>query len=360
MAEEVKLTERELAIAQGRDPDVIALPDETLPDDAAPSTATVTDEQPGTDASNTGGGTEAAAAPPATWLTDDVKQLAASYGLADDDLKDFSSAGEFNKFARLTDRRLAADADRARKAWEAKQAEQQAQNTATTQAVENAKVAAKLVKIDLEKRKASGYDEEAIDIFAKHNELVDYVEQSRAEREAEQNRFQHLEQQFQHFQGYAAQAEWQRQLDSFHDSVDALENSRYGKSVGADGRPLRLNQAEDEARRKLFEASRQVAANIARVPGVPLPSNKVLLQRAEQLAFAEDIRAEERRKMAESISEQSKRRRPVASARQPNGHVAPTKTNQHKTVNDLVAEVINNPEVVAADKRARELSGVGA
>lgn len=344
--------------------------DNTLPDAALSAPSAVPSAEPvGTEASATpvvASGTEAAGSQPESWLNDEYKALASSYGIGDDDLKDFGSAAEFNRVTRLIDKQLLNFAQTPTK--ETPPATPPAEQP-TAAEVKQALKLGRLDKLDLDKLKAAGYDDDALAVFGKqndsierHNELVDYLEQRASAEKQFEDRFGKLEQGFQQFQQVLMQAESQRRLDQFHNAVDSLGDARYGKSLDDTGRPKAITEAEDAARRKLFETVTMLENGIAASQEkagqqIKLPPPSVLLKRAHQLAFADDIRAEERRKIQEQIAEQSKKRRPVEQHRGPNGQFAPAPQAGPQSPDQMAREVAENPQLKALYERFQEENG---
>lgn len=352
----VELTERELALAQGTNPDAVAT-ETTVP------SAEVSAEPVSTEAVPSGVGTDAASSTEAkSWITDEHRQLATSYGFNDDDLKDLTSADEFRRATRLIDRQLTSSGQAFLAANQPNTQQTATPQTtqATTQAVANAQAAAKLAKIDVGALKAKGYDDDTIALISNQNNVIDEVESLREERKQEREKFEQLNTSFSQWQQQQAQYARAAQVNAFHDAVDSLGDGRFGKTVSQEGRPVQLSPQEDALRRKLYETAETLAVGIvARAKAVnaqpQLPPLPVLLRRAQQLAFGDDIRAEAQRDMANKLSEQSKKRRPVASTRATQ-YVAPSKDGP-KTVNDLVKEVSNAPAVVEAWNQMQQASG---
>lgn len=360
--EPVVLTERELAIAHGENPDTVA-PVEAAPVEAAaekvvePVVETPAAETPPAEAP-----AEPAEVKPPSWLTAEHRELAASYGLSEDDLTDFDSTAEFTRAARIIDRQNASLGQLARQQFQERQNQQSEKQNghAAAQAVENAKTAAKLAKLDLEKLKAAGYDEEMLEFAANQNVLGDEVERLQKERDEDRAKYEQLNSQFARWQQQQEAEQQAARIASFHDAVDSIGDPRFGKSVDESGRAVQLPEQAESQRRKLYEQAETLAAGIvtrARAAGAQpaMPSMAVLIRRAHQLAFADDIRAEERKKVQQEITEQSKRRRPVAQVRQPVGQVA--KRDAPLSVNEQVQEVANHPEVVAAWNKMLENAG---
>ena len=117
--EPVELTERELAIIGGKDPDAIAEAATENRDGAGAETDDAASSTPADDESTaesagepvkdevpSGGGKEAADSAVPSWIKDDHRELAKSYELTDEDLRDFASETEFRRATRIIDKEL--------------------------------------------------------------------------------------------------------------------------------------------------------------------------------------------------------------------------------------------------------------
>ena len=286
-------------------------------------------------------GTEAAAAaePPKPWFSDADKELAASYGFGDDDLKDFADQREFNRVARLLDKQLLASVQREQPEPHKQNGHEQAAPTSSTADAKPAKQ--KFTKLDLDKLKEVGHDPETIEQFKRLNDLVDHAENLEQQRAQEQARVEQLEQNFTQFQQLMWQAEQQRRANAFHDAIDNLGDERFGRAFGTDGKPTAITKEQDEARRKLYETVETLKAGLA-ARGQQIPAESLLLRRAKQVAFAEDIAKEAVAKRNQEIAAQSKLRRPVQQARNNAGQFASKKPlvamNQHERISAVAAD----------------------
>lgn len=309
----IELTEREIAIIEGRDPDVVeAGAKEAVKDDKSAELAADSSEGgsvAGKDAGpDTNGGKDAASP---SWFSEDDKSLGESYGLTEDDLRGFASRDEFRKAARLLDKQFAKAAKQPPEAAAEKSAEKPGEKAGEKPADTKAKptegkTADEELNLDPEEYEKAGYD----------NETVKLVKARKADFERIKALEARLARQEQIFQ----EQEAARSMAHFHQMVDGLDADRYGRAVDEQGRFSKLEQAHDENRRKLFEASDTIIAGIvarARERGEEpvFPTHKALLQRAELLAFGDDIRQQERAKQQKEIAEQSKRRRPAGTVR---------------------------------------------
>jgi hypothetical protein len=348
-SESVELTEREIALAQGLDPDTVGSEASTenrdgageVTDDAASSTPADQDEstaesvgQPVKDDGAIGtpdGGTEAAEPAVPAWIKDEHRELAKSYGITADDLQDFGSEQEFRRVGRMIDKQFAAQAA-------------PVETPAPQQAVQPKAPATDNVSVtrpdlDPDKFKAAGYDDEVLNVvkFAK-------------EREAE---FAKLQERLESQERANQEAEYRRTYETLEATYDSMDGRRYGRRANKDGSQRELSRGERESRDRVNQAANTLAAGIIHT-GKQLPPIGILLQRAEALTFAEDIRAEERRKVQAAITDQSKRRRPVAGQRPVK---AAARSGKPTTMNEYAAEVANSPAVVKAWNDAQEAAG---
>jgi len=232
-----------------------------------------------------GGGTEAA-----KWYGDDVLQLAASYDLTADDLDEIGGAEAFQAATRVLDRRLR---------MAASQAENERRDVP---AAKDGEQATEDLELDPEFYAREGYDEATLKVVkaaaaavAKSAALEREMAELRQWREAESKR---------------ADAErWQSFVSDFHRDVDAMGDELFGSSA-EDARVLKGAADSEAAQRrvKLFETLMQYNAAFGDVP------LSVKVKRAANLAFGDVIREREKRSVIEKIADQSRKRRPVASA----------------------------------------------
>lgn len=237
------------------------------------------------------------------WITDDIRLLARSYGFEDADLTEFSSAKEFDKAARLYERRLAALV---------KPPEQPGTQPAGTQQPGQAEQDA-LPDLDLEKFKAGGYDDQTV-------ELVEFTKKLADSFKAAQDQVKFLKEQEDVRIRQQQEMMVKAHLQTFHNYVNTLDESRFGRTVDKTGKPLAIDPALEANRRKLFEQADIIARGIqsraAMTGQQPVyPSFETIIKRAEAMAFADDIRQAERERVTKELREQSARRRPVGASK---------------------------------------------
>jgi hypothetical protein len=295
-----------------------------------------------------GGSTEAARSAtqsnngqePKEWLTDAHRELASSYGLADEDLKDFGSEAEFRRATRLIDRQLTAAVEAQRQAQErANQEQTRKQAEDAAKANQATSTAPKLTKLDLAKLKEAGYDEDTINLLKTQNDVIDYLESSEKEKAELREQTKRLEQQFQSFSQMSAQPKPSAAPTSSTKRSMAWVMSGSAKPSAPMGSFRQLSRAADDNRRKLYDTAEMLAQGMLaqqRAAGMQpqLPPLSVILQRAKALAFAEDIRAEERKKVQAEVTAQAKRVRPVATQSAPTTANSPArKTSRCRSTN---------------------------
>lgn len=304
----LELTDREIALAQGLDPDDVA--------DGA--TANAADDVAGSgdgdlyagEGEATDGGDVGKDADAPSWITDDVKALAGTYGLGDEDLADLDSEADFLRVARVIERRRAAGAVGA---------ESEAAKPAGTvpATVDPAAVNGDdLPTIDPQTYIDAGYDEETVALARvaaamqkKLNEIAPAIEQQQRAFAEEQHR---------------------RTAEEFHRVADEL--GRYGTHA-------KLTGDDDAKRKRLWEAAAVVAKDLeASGSSVPL---KTILQRAEIVAFGDEIMAERKAELAKKVKSQSSRRRPVGRATATPG----TKRVLPGDSDDPVAAIMATPDM---------------
>ena len=288
----MELTERELAIIDGKDPDALDVVDD--PADQHPEQpetdenqgdlgAPVSDEPPSDEEIEAEEAADQKAeetreAEPADWMTDEVRSLAYSYGMTDDELSGFESQEEFERTGRLLDRRLTQIVETptqeepkfSYEEWEA-MVKSRAENQPSKQPED---APASQGKIDPEYYRNNDYDDETVKI----------VETLRAEQERN-DRIEALltQQQEQENQRYM-----QEEINSFHRAVDSYRPDFFGQTIKDDGTTPRLNQEHTERRSKLYGEVARLAQGM-QMSGQAVPGYDVLVRRASGIAFAEDF-----------------------------------------------------------------------
>ena len=347
--EKVELSEREIALAQGKDPDeAVETTPETVEPAAKADPAKDTAQGSGTDADNTTPAVAGRVAP--AWIKDTHLDHAASYGLTKDDLEEFGDEESYRRTTRLLDKQNYLAGQQASQAERSTATPSQGQPQPTQQVkpqapAQDGGVAKKLEKLDLEKLKANGYGEDELAIFGRFNDLLD---ENQATREkAERIERYHQEQaQSQHIQ-------------EFHVASDTLNEELFGK-VYKDGKVQNVSEQQGKNRQKLYETALTMVSGMvsrAQAAGIEpnIPPMPVLLQRVQDFAFANEIKEQARKQQTAAIAEQSKRRRPAAG--RPH-RTAPTSTGKD-TVHPAKA-IADSPEVLDLWNKFQEANGAAA
>jgi hypothetical protein len=325
------LTDREIAILEGHDPDS---PD-TDAADAAHSDA-------GTDAENSGG-TDApentdepvAGKIEASWITPEVEAEAETYGFSKDDLIDLGDEDSYKRTKRVLDRTLYTTGQRSLQAPSpapqpvAKDGAQGGKDPAPTG----------FQKFDLDKLRAEGYDDHVLSLSKQINELAD--------QNAKYTKF--IEQQEQAAQAAAHTAH----LNEFNAAADALDAELFGK-LG----DKKFGKEHNANREKLYDAALTIVSGIAaraQAAGqeARIPPMSTLLQRARDYAFADQLKQRETKRRTAEIAKQSAQRRPVAGRS--------VKTTPTVSVEkDPIKRIANAPDLVEFFRNAQEENGVAA
>lgn len=289
MTTEIKLTDREIAIAEGRDPETI----ETT--DSAPEQDVQEDRVEAEDAADVSSD---------DWIDSEAKELASSYGLSDEDLKAFNSADDLRKHTFLLDKQLYDEAAAGKKVSEPEVKEEK-QATGETATSEDDDL------IDPKKYSDEGYDEETVKLATslrrqqeKTREAMKLLEELNGWRKS--------------FEDDLAQQEMVQVTNEFHRALDSIGDDRFGRAYDESGRIVDLNKDAHTHREKVWEAMKVLENGIyarAREKGVAptVPPRDVLVQRAYQLAYPEAVKATKRQQTIETAKAQSAKRRPVGN-----------------------------------------------
>jgi hypothetical protein len=267
------------------------------------------------------GGKEAAS--PASWINDEARGLARSYGLSERELAEFASEAEFRRASRLIDKQISAAA---------------AVKPETEESGEPP------IELDPETYKAAGYDEETVRLVTVARQL--------------QERLGQLEPvigQFQQMQAYAAQQSF---ANSVHATLDTMDEGLFGRTV-KDGQETKISAEADENRRKLWEAAGVIENGIiatAAAKGQPpeVPPLPLLLKRAEQMVFGDKLVQREREALTKKVQQQSQQRRPSSGGQRalPKADKAARKADL--SIDEEASSIVNDPEFIKA------LSRIGA
>lgn len=301
----LELTEREVAIAHGDDPDTVGAEDAEEEGDEADGT----DAEVKEDAAS-GDGKEA---PGSDWIDDDAKALAESYGIDDEALGSFADAADFKRFAAIYEKHLSAEPEQAadkvdKKAAKAPIDEESADEDG----------------LDPKWFEENGYDEQTVNIV-----------KAVVKMQGMAARIEQLEQRI-------AEEGSRRDREAFDREVDAL-GGRYGASD-------KLTKAQKVARNKLADAVEVVSQTLAKRG--EKASRSVVLKRAELVAFGDEILAEEREKQKEALSQSVKKQ--SAKRRSVGRNTKPPARGERPGEASSAKAIANLPELVAAFEAASD------
>ena len=328
---EFKLTDREIIIAKGGDPDEASSGEEESLDEAA-------DSEPEASEPET---SETETSEPESWVTDKIRDRAKPYNLSDQDLEDFGSEDNFEKTARALDRQAAYFAGKEAKA---KPGEESKDDDESAESDEKELDPFEKQQERIKKLKDEGYEEEVIDVLDKATELA----------ASENKRNKELQDQLSLIQERYDLEEQDRQAKNFHDVMDTMDEELFGRTY-VDGEYRDLPKEQDENRRKVWlgvdETANGIQATAERDGVSPeFPDNKTLIQQAADMKFGAQLRSQEQGRISRQVKQQSKRRRPVGS---PAKKEAPVPVAQGPI--DQSAETIaNDPRVVEFWEKAQQ------
>ena len=256
------------------------------------------------------------------WADDAVKELAESYGIDEEELKEFSSHAEFKRATRHIDRNLLVPAK---------------QVPVPEVPVEE--------EIDLDPKKYvdAGYDDETVRLVKVAKRLQDELKQMKP-----------AVGQFQALHNAAIQQGFN---NAFHDTVDAMDETLYGRSVDKDGNQVtfKSDSTSNANRQKLWEAAAIIedgiksrAAQAGQQPRIP--SLPVLLKRAEAMAFGEEIVKRDRDALTKRVQAQSSQRRPSSGGGKPSAKGGKPKEDT-ESIDSEVNRIMSDPKWQKAVKQ---------
>lgn len=282
------------------------------------------------------------AAEPETWIDADTIELAKSYGLDEDRLKKFSSREDFDNVAAFLDdqiRRSTKTADPQAKV-DPLGATEQVSDPPPAEAAKPAKPALAATKdveqFDIEALRKEGYDENSLKLF----EQVNIERRQRAELEAKLSDIFPFVEQVKQQQAAAQKQQQQQVVYDFHSNTDKLNPNLFGRAIDDHGRFAQITAEQKANRDRLYAAADAVARNI-HASGIPLPPMPILLKRAQALEFAQELVADEARKLKDGIRQQSAMRRP-AGANKP--VVTGKPPGPGSSLNEQTSFILNDPE----------------
>lgn len=331
MATTIELTDREIAIARGENPDeVVQEPvEDTVSDEVSEELSEDSSEVTSSD------DTADSTLEETTWVTSDIRDLAESYGFTDEDLSQFGDEQEFRRAGLLFDRQLV-------------KVQQPPQDSASsTEPEAPAPTEESEEFVDVKKIEDAGYDEEVVEIA----KALRRYQESAKQRDEQLKAVLSWKEQFEQ----AAQEDYQRrQAEEFHADVDGLDADLFGKVYDDQGNVVQLSDKHNDNRKKLWEAEQTILAGIeARATQTggeaKYPSRKALRQRALQLAFSAEVGKKEKEVRIEKAKRQSAKRRPVGTQ----GGALPKRSPDSSDPK----EIANHPDIVAFWKKAQEENG---
>lgn len=321
----IELTEREIAIAEGRDPDA--------PSEEPVETPEVAEEGEQPEVAET---PETPAEEPQEWHQQYDRQLAEAYDL---DLSDFASRDELSKHVSL----LAKYASRFQQPKEepAPKAEAPAEPEYVDEPFINGKVNVEYLRRHKDELEGSEY----LLAMAEHAEKL---EQQLSEATKKQ------EESLSRYEQEAQQREAERQLHAFHQAVDHLNPDFYGKAYDQFGNPVTLAKEHAERRQALFEEAYWMSDRIARSQEmrgekVAIPGWPHLAAQAQSRLYGAELAKLELDKKAEKAKAQSRNIRPAAGST----GAGYARTTPKPSTKEDPSEIAQDPDVIDAWERAQ-------
>jgi hypothetical protein len=306
----IDFTPRMEAIAQGNDPDEIGGSEGEIQQDVEDL------------------GTDAAPSPepevPEKWYGDSDREIASTYGMEDADLEQFQSAEDFKGFAARLETLSRNRASRQTAAPTDPPAEPPAGEVDEE---------VKFERMDRDKYVKEGYDEHTVALVDAYNKQQDILEKQHKQLQEIQPAFQSVLQQQQQ---YAAQ----QFANQFHLTTDNLSEERYGRATKEDGSGVQLAKAHDDNRRKLFEATERVI-DLLQKNNSPIPSLQAVIERAELMAFGDEILTQRVTDHQKRVADQARRVRP-GGGKKVAKYVPPPSDEGD---NDEASRIANDPDI---------------
>lgn len=353
MAVELKLTDREIAIARGEDPDKVVVSKSSPPvaeslSDEEESSEEVTEEgsEESLEEGSSGGGEEESRQEEVSeevdsWVDDNVRELAESYGFSDDDLKEFGSVEEFRRAGLLFDRALFGDG------------EKQQPPSAKPKEQPLAAVEEKPAVVEEKAEFTPPVDESLFsDGYGEHEVAMVKAVNAQAKELAELRAFVKSQQQL--VQAQQEEAE-RRQFDEFHRICDDLNPDLLGRAFAETGTVNNLDESLHSKRAKLWEAAETIRSGIfsrAQEKGVApkLPSERVLIERAYGLAFPDEVKKSVVNKRVSAAKSQAARKRSV-------GNLGGSRNPSFSGSKFDPGAIANDPKISAFYDRAQRENG---
>jgi hypothetical protein len=330
-AEVIELTQREIAIARGEDPDESP---ETVVEEESLAEEPVVDEPQAE-----------AAVEDVPSISDEIIGKAKVFGLSDDDIKNFGNERSLQLHVQLLEKieSLAG----ASKPVDDDAAEAEAETDAP---IIGDSASDDLIDLSIYDGTADGMDEsEAWD--ERSLAIPKALRREQELRIETQKQLEGVLNEVKRLSAYEAEREQQRISDNFHTAVDQLGDRSLGSSRDEYGRPVRLTEAQIKLREKLFEEVDTLAGTLqekAKRNGQSFDlSWEEAVEKARVTAFGAPKSSDKTR--SEALKKQSAQRRPVSTSAAANRRVAS---------DDSPESIANSPEIVAFWERAQQANGV--
>lgn len=270
------------------------------------------------------------------WVDDSVREYATSYGLNDDDLKQFSSFEDLERFGTLIDRRLAEAAETNKE--EAGDPEPEKPQGLLDQ----------LELLDRSEFEKANYGDNELALVDRLNRVIETVQKIAPAIERQQE----------------AQLQEQQKVveDAFHRTLDDLDPvffGRYfdGEKVNKDlAQPFQSNRQQVREVMERLEAG--IIADAKRLGQEPkIPPIHTLAHRAAKIAAGIDTPEPGADGISKKeVAKQSRRRRPVGTGGTKGGRSRST-SSKGNSEDDEVQALVNNPEIARFYRQAQKANG---
>ncbi len=243
------------------------------------------------------------------FATDDVRDLAASLGLSEEDVQGMSGPDELSRYATFLDRQLIQDGKQFFEQAESAQTEESGDTTPTPS--ERAKAQPRDKGRFTRQQEPVSEGDYAPELNADEFDDAALVNEFKRLNSHQQSRLQALEEQLtDRFEQRLAQleerdllAQHAQELATFDAMVDSLDQ---GDLFGKTGEFTQDSEAF-KARQKLFDIQQTLRAGM-RSRNLDAALNPSLLRRALHQGFAQDLIKQERKALSDRVRRQSKKR----------------------------------------------------
>jgi len=265
-----------------------------------------------------------------SWLDDDARAYAKSYGLSEGDLDKYSSMEELQRFGELTDRRIK----------EQTQFNQYQQREPLPQEPEaEDQTGSDDGLYDVQKLIDENYDETTVALGKALRDTQQLVKQMSAERDKATET-----------QNLQREAEFAKK---FHQSLDAFDKGLFGRVFDESENVGTISDPHDMNRRAVWEAATRIHASMP--AEAQSMDDNLLIKRAVNMAFG-DVRIDQTSESrADKAKSQSRKRRPTSSGRNMNKTAAVTPDQQSQ---DDVSAIARSPELRKFWEKSQRDNGV--